>query len=221
MKKILYSVFCLFSVAALFTSCADEDGANGSFSISGNPALDVAGTYNGQWSDVVEWVTDAMDANPNTRTLVNTQVDGKVVMSTVEGNNYVSALSAIGQDDVLGIGTDGSEATYNLLGGDETTDSLKTKVNIFQTSNGVYNLVNKVAIADPALGLQNIAGVNGSVENGVLTLSFTQQQKVAKIAKMDEVVNAAYGLCSDQEKRAVFGTSTEITTYKYSFTGQK
>lgn len=221
MKKILYSVFCLLSVATAFTSCSEEIGENGSFSISSNPALDVAGTYNGQLSASIDWVTDNALTNPKTRTLVDTQIDGKVVMGTVDGNNYVSTLSVIGQDGVEGIAPDGSNAFYNLLGGDETTESLKSKVNNFQTSNGVYNLVNKVANTDPSLGLLTTGGVNGTVEDGVLTLSFAQQEKTSKTARIDNVVNAAYGLCSQEESRGVFGTSTEITTYTYKFIGNK
>lgn len=221
MKKILYSVFCLLSATAMFTSCSDEIGENGSVSMSGTPALDVAGIYNGQLNAKVDWVTDNVLTNPNNRTLVDTQLDGKVVMGTVDGNNYVSALAVIGQEGVSGIAPDGSDATYNLLGGDETTDSLNSKVNIFQTSNGVYNLVNKVANSDPRIGLITTGGVNGSVEDGVLTLKFTQQEKVSKIAKIANVVNAAYGLCSTDDERGVFGTSTEITTYTYKFTGNK
>jgi hypothetical protein len=189
--------------------------------MSGTPALDVAGIYNGQLNAKVDWVTDNVLTNPNNRTLVDTQLDGKVVMGTVDGNNYVSALAVIGQEGVLGIAPDGSDATYNLLGGDETTDSLNSKVNIFQTSNGVYNLVNKVANSDPRIGLITTGGVNGSVEDGVLTLKFTQQEKVSKIAKIANVVNAAYGLGSTDDERGVFGTSTEITTYTYKFTGNK
>lgn len=221
MKKILYSVFCLLSATAMFTSCSDEIGENGSVSMSGTPALDVAGIYNGQLSAKVDWVTDNVLTDPKTRTLVDTQIDGKVVMGTVDGNNYVSALAVIGQDGVEGIAPDGSDAVYNLLGGDETTDSLNGKVNIFQTSNGIYNLVNKVANTDPRMGLVTTGGVIGAVEDGVLTLNFTQQEKVSKIARIANVVNAAYGLCSTDDERGVFGTSTEITTYTYKFTGNK
>ena len=221
MKKILYSVFCLLSATAMFTSCSDEIGENGSVSMSGTPALDVAGIYNGQLNAKVDWVTDNALTEPKNRTLVNSQVDGKVVMGTVDGNNYVSALTVIGQDGVAGIAPDGSEAVYNLLGGDETTESLKSKVNIFQTSNGVYNLVNKVGNTDPSMGLLTTGGVNGSVEDGVLTLGFTQQEKISKTARIDNVVNAAYGLCSQDENSGVFGTSTVLPTYTYKFTGNK
>ena len=195
MKKILYSVFCLLSATAMFTSCSDEIGENGSVSMSGTPALDVAGIYNGQLNAKVDWVTDNALTEPKNRTLVNSQVDGKVVMGTVDGNNYVSALTVIGQDGVAGIAPDGSEA--------------------------VYNLVNKVGNTDPSMGLLTTGGVNGSVEDGVLTLGFTQQEKISKTARIDNVVNAAYGLCSQDENRGVFGTSTEITTYTYKFTGNK
>jgi hypothetical protein len=54
-----------------------------------------------------------------------------------------------------------------------------------------------------------------------MKLSFAQQVKTTKIAKIEEVVNAAAGLCNKAEKRAVYGTSTQIKTYNYSFTGTK
>jgi hypothetical protein len=73
----------------------------------------------------------------------------------------------------------------------------------------------------PALGLQNTAGVKGSIVDNVMKLSFAQQVKTTKIAKIEEVVNAAAGLCNKAEKRAVYGTSTQIKTYNYSFTGTK
>jgi hypothetical protein len=206
---------------ALFTACSTDDGENGSFLISSTPAVDVLGTYSGSWATKVNWVTDELGVEPKERTLVDTQVDGKVVSRTIEGNAYSCDLSVIGKSGVAGVDETGAATTYDILAGDETTASLKTKVNIFQTSDGTYHLINMVAASDPALGLQNTAGVKGSIVDNVMKLSFAQQVKTTKIAKIEEVVNAAAGLCNKAEKRAVYGTSTQIKTYNYSFTGTK
>ncbi|MBP3843867.1 MAG: hypothetical protein IJ540_01760 [Prevotella sp.] len=221
MKKILNSGFCLLAAMALFTACSTDDGENGSFLISSTPAVDVLGTYSGSWATKVNWVTDELGVEPKERTLVDTQVDGKVVSRTIEGNAYSCDLSVIGKSGVAGVDETGAATTYDILAGDETTASLKTKVNIFQTSDGTYHLINMVAASDPALGLQNTAGVKGSIVDNVMKLSFAQQVKTTKIAKIEEVVNAAAGLCNKAEKRAVYGTSTQIKTYNYSFTGTK
>lgn len=231
MKKIIYSGFCLFASLALFTACSEDDGGNGSFLTSSTPALDVAGIYNGTWTVSAVWVTDELGVEPNKRVLIGTEkgddvegvpMDGEVVMRTVEGNNYASDLSVIGKESVQGIDKEGNPETYEPLEGDETTEALKTKVNIFQTSNGVYNLVNKVANSDETASLTNTAGVNGTIKDGTLTLNFAQQEKLSKIAYIADVVNAAYGLCNTtSEQRKVFGTSTEVTTYSYSFSGKE
>ena len=109
---------------------------------------------------------------------------------TIEGNAYSCDLSVIGKSGVAGVDETGAAATYDILAGDETTASLKTKVNIFQTSDGTYHLINMVAASDPALGLQNTAGVKGSIVDNVMKLSFAQRVKTTKIAKIEEVVNA-------------------------------
>lgn len=133
MKKILYNIALLLAVTCAFIACNDDDGP----SVTQTPAKDVAGTYEGEW--VVRIVTTQGSTVISDETY---DYVGEIELSENESSsNYVNvdASCADAQIEKSGVG------------------------NIFATSTGSIDFVNKGVGEDNPFGAQFTGFVKGSL----------------------------------------------------------
>lgn len=140
MKKIIYNIALLLAITCAFIACNDDDGP----SVTKTPAKDVAGTYDGAW--VLRVVTTQGSTVISDETYEYT---GEIELSENESNsNYVNidASCADAQVEKSGVG------------------------NIFATSTGTIDYVNKGSGEDNAFG----APFTGFVKGNLLKMTFEE-----------------------------------------------